>query len=119
VRTRSSRCGGGGQVKRRGATAALSVARETGRHVVSGKPPRKLWKIGDIVRHTGLSRQTVHNYTILGLITEVERTESGHRLFGDAVFKRLADIERHKAQGKSLADIARLVAPKGERAKDE
>ena len=77
--------------------------------MVTGKPPRKLWKIGDIVRHTGLSRQTIHNYTILGLIAEAERTESGHRLFSDVVFQNLADIERFKAQGKSLAEIAQLM----------
>lgn len=72
--------------------------------------PKKLWKIGDVARHTELSRQTIHNYTVLGLITEEDRTESGHRLYGDAVFKQLADIERLKAEGKTLGEIARRMA---------
>jgi DNA-binding transcriptional MerR regulator len=55
-------------------------------------PPRKLYKIGEVMRHSGLSRQTVHNYTILGLITEAERTESGHRLYDEAVFDRIERI---------------------------
>jgi DNA-binding transcriptional MerR regulator len=71
--------------------------------------PKKLWKIGDVARHTELSRQTIHNYTVLGLITEEDRTESGHRLYGDAVFKQLADIERLKAEGKTLGEIARRM----------
>ncbi|MEZ0231152.1 MAG: MerR family transcriptional regulator [Planctomycetota bacterium] len=72
--------------------------------------PRKLWKIGEIARHTKLSRQTIHNYTVLGLITEEDRTESGHRLYADAVFKQLAEIERLKAGGKTLGEIARRMA---------
>ena len=78
--------------------------------MVTAKPPRKLWKIGEIASHTKLSRQTIHNYTVLGLITEEDRTQSGHRLYGDAVFKQLAQIERLKAEGKTLGEIARRVA---------
>jgi len=78
--------------------------------VVGAKPPRKLWKIGEIARHARVSRQTIHNYTLLGLIAEEERTESGHRLYGDLVFKSLADIERLKAEGRSLAEILDRVA---------
>jgi len=78
--------------------------------VLRVKPPRKLWKIGEIASHTKLSRQTIHNYTILGLITEEDRTGSGHRLYGEAVFKHLAEIERLKAEGRTLAEISRRMA---------
>ena len=54
--------------------------------------PRKLYKIGEVMRHTRLSRQTVHNYTVMGLIAEAERTLSGHRLYGEDVFERLRRI---------------------------
>ena len=54
--------------------------------------PRKLYKIGEVMRYTGLSRQTVHNYTVMGLVTEAERTASGHRLYGEEVFDRLRRI---------------------------
>ena len=66
--------------------------------------PKKLFKIGEVMRYSGLSRQTIHNYTMLGLITEEERTESGHRLYGEEVFERLADIEKLKAT-KTLKEI--------------
>ena len=56
-------------------------------------PPKKLYKIGEVMRYSGLSRQTIHNYTMLGLLTEEERTESGHRLYGEAVFERIERIK--------------------------
>ena len=61
------------------------------------------------MRHTGLSRQTIHNYTTLGLITEEERTESGHRLYGEDVFRRLRRIEDLKGK-LTLKEIRRLLA---------
>ena len=78
--------------------------------VVSARKPRKLWKIGDLVRYTGLSRQTLHNYTVLGLICEEERTLSGgHRLYAAGVFARLDRIGRLKRKGKRLGEIAALL----------
>ena len=59
-------------------------------------PPRKLYRIGEVTQHTGLSRQTVHNYTTMGLICESEWTAGGHRLYDESVFERLAIIEELK-----------------------
>ncbi|MBI2900115.1 MAG: MerR family DNA-binding transcriptional regulator [Planctomycetes bacterium] len=61
--------------------------------------PKKLFKIGEVMRYTGLSRQTLHNYTMMGLIEETERTDSGHRLYGEDVFDRIEKIkmlQRHR-----------------------
>ena len=69
--------------------------------------PKKLFKIGEVMRYSGLSRQTIHNYTMLGLITEEERTESGHRLYGEEVFERLAESEKLKSK-KTLKEIRQL-----------
>ena len=69
--------------------------------------PKKLFKIGEVMRYSCLSRQTIHNYTMLGLITEEERTESGHRLYGEEVFERLAEIEKLKSK-KTLKEIRQL-----------
>ena len=59
-------------------------------------PPVKRYRIGEVSRFSGLSRQTVHNYTIMGLITEQEWTEGGHRLYDESVFHALARIEQLK-----------------------
>lgn len=61
--------------------------------------PKKLFKIGEVMRYTNLSRQTIHNYTMMGLIEEAERTDSGHRLYGEEVFERIEKIkmlQRHR-----------------------
>ena len=72
-------------------------------------PPRKLYRIGEIVEYTVLSRQTVHNYTTMGLIREEKRTRGGHRLYGEDVFARLARIEELK-KTMTLAQIRELFA---------
>jgi len=55
------------------------------------RPPRR-YRIGDLVQHSGLSRQTIHNYTRWGLIQEVEWTAGGHRLYDERAFDRLSVI---------------------------
>jgi DNA-binding transcriptional MerR regulator len=69
-----------------------------------GVKPKKLYKIGEVMRYSGLSRQTIHNYTMLGLISEAERTESGHRLYPESVFERLERIKRLR-RSKTLKEI--------------
>ena len=76
---------------------------------LSLKPPRKLYRIGEVTRHTGLSRQTVHNYTTMGLICESEWTPGGHRLYDELVFERLAVIEQLKRTC-TLRQIATMLA---------
>ena len=78
-----------------------------------GIPPRKLYKIGEVIQYSGISRQTIHNYTMLGLITEEERTESGHRLYGEEVFERLSQIENLKKRKRTLKEIRRILHEKG------
>ena len=72
------------------------------------KIPAKLYRIGDLVRYTPFSRQTLHNYTIMGLIQETEWTDGGHRLYEEAVFGRLARIAELR-QTKTLSEIRELL----------
>lgn len=57
-----------------------------------GQAPPKRYRIGELARHTGLTRQTLHNYTHWGLIQEAEWTPGGHRLYDESVFTRLGAI---------------------------
>ena len=68
--------------------------------------PVKLFRIGEIASFSGISRQTVHNYTTMGLITEDERSSGGHRLYDESVFDALARIEKLK-KSKTLGEIRR------------
>jgi hypothetical protein len=66
-----------------------------------------LFKMGELVRRTGFTRQQIHNFLTMGLIKEETRTAAGHRLFGTEVFKRLSIIRGLLAQDYPLAEIRR------------
>jgi hypothetical protein len=96
------------------AAAATAPAPETMiRHKV--KPP-KLYRIGDVVEYSGMSRQTIHNYTLMGLLKESRRTESGHRLYDESVFDRLDAITAMRSQSKSLDAIRMHLEAQGREA---
>lgn len=71
--------------------------------------PVKLYRIGELVRYTPFSRQTIHNYTIMGLIREAQWTEGGHRLYDESVFKRLSEIIELK-RTKTLSEIRQILS---------
>jgi len=71
--------------------------------------PSKLYRIGELVRYTPFSRQTIHNYTIMGLISETEWTEGGHRLYDESVFERLSRIIQLK-RSKTLSEIRQILS---------
>ncbi|MCX5684392.1 MAG: MerR family transcriptional regulator [Planctomycetota bacterium] len=70
--------------------------------------PRKLYRVSEIATHMGLTRQTLHNYATIGLITEECRTDGGQRLFDESVFGRLALIQRLK-RSYLLHEIRRML----------
>jgi DNA-binding transcriptional MerR regulator len=71
---------------------------------VATKPETAL-KIGELAQRTGITRQALHQYVLLGLLTPNATTSGKHRLF------RLADIERVRlirnlcASGYTLCEI--------------
>ncbi len=70
--------------------------------------PAKRYRIGELVRYSPFSRQTIHNYTIMGLIREAEWTEGGHRLYDESVFDRLSRIMELR-ENMSLSEIRRTL----------
>jgi DNA-binding transcriptional MerR regulator len=70
--------------------------------------PAKLYRIGELVSYTPFSRQTIHNYTIMGLIREAKWTEGGHRLYDESVFERLSQII-HLRKTKTLSEIKEIL----------
>ena len=70
--------------------------------------PAKLYRIGEIVNYTPFTRQTIHNYTVMGLINESGWTKGGHRLYDESVFERLSMIiELRKT--KTLSQIRQII----------
>ena len=73
--------------------------------------PAKLYRIGELVDYTPFSRQTIHNYTIMGLIREAKWTEGGHRLYDESVFERLSEIIQLR-KTKTLLEIREALRRK-------
>ena len=84
------------------------LAMETKVQSQSFQIPAKLYRIGELVRYTPFSRQTIHNYTIMGLIRESEWTEGGHRLYDESVFHKLSKIIELK-KTKTLSEIREIL----------
>ena len=62
-------------------------------YISTVKVPVKLYRIGEVVGYTPFTRQTIHNYTTMGLIQEIDWTKGGHRLYDESVFARLKTIQ--------------------------
>ena len=88
---------------------SASEARPAGSGTRRPIPP-KLYRMSEIVDYTGVSRQTIHNYTTMGLITERRRTPGGHRLYDESVFETLDLIEEMKRQNRSLKEVRTHLA---------
>ena len=69
----------------------------------------KLYKIGEVMQYTSLSRQTIHNYTVAGLIHEARRTISGHRLYDESAFDRLEQIKILQGKNYTLSQIKKIL----------
>ena len=72
--------------------------------------PPKLYRIGELVEYSDVSRQTVHNYTTMGLLRESRWTRGGHRLYDESVFARLDHITRLKQSLKTMQEIRHYFA---------
>ena len=70
--------------------------------------PEKLYRIGEVMEHTGLTRQTLHFYATLGLISEKRRTPSGYRLFPATVFRPGPDPAADPRDPRETEDHAAL-----------
>ena len=72
------------------------------------KEPPTLFRTGEILADSGITRQMLYYYAHLGLITEVERTPGGHRRWGEDVFSRIKLILKLNHSGYPLRDIREI-----------
>ncbi len=66
-------------------------------------------KIGVVARRAEIGVETLRYYERLGLLGSPRRTESGYRLYTDAIFVRLDFIRKAQAMGFTLEEIARII----------
>ena len=72
--------------------------------------PPKLYRIGELVEYCGMSRQTIHNYTTMGLLRETRWTHGGHRLYGEQAFDRLDKIAQMRADNRTIEYIRKYFS---------
>jgi len=72
--------------------------------------PPKYYRISDLVEYSGVSRQTIHNYTTMGLLRESCWTRGGHRLYSESAFERLDIIDQLKAERRPMEFIRAYCA---------
>lgn len=94
---------------------------ERGLRVVDEEEGRRMLKIGDVSKRSGIGVEALRFYEKSGLLDKPSRTFSGYRVYGEEVLERLAFIKRAQALGFSLDEIRQIVddARKGESPCDE
>ncbi|HYP29880.1 MAG TPA: heavy metal-responsive transcriptional regulator [Blastocatellia bacterium] len=84
--------------------------RAIGSDEVTEEPGRRgRLKIGDVARLSGIGVEALRFYERNGLLDRPSRTESGYRVYGEAVLDRLAFIKRAQVLGFSLDEIKRII----------
>ena len=92
-----------------------------GVRVVDEEEGRRMLKIGDVSRRSGVGVEALRFYEKSGLLDRPSRTYSGYRVYGEDVLERLAFIRQAQALGFSLDEIRQIVddARKGQSPCDE
>ncbi len=66
--------------------------------------------IGDLSRQTGCKIETIRYYEKIGMLSEPQRSEGGHRQYAPGHLKRLTFIRRARALGFTLEKIRALLS---------
>lgn len=74
--------------------------------------PRASLKIGDVAKQSGIGIEALRFYERSGLLGRPDRTQSGYRVYDEAVLQRLDFIKRAQVLGFSLDEIKRIIADK-------
>ncbi len=84
-------------------TTATSAAQASAAPLSAARS--RLWKAGELARQTGLTRQSLHQYVLLGLLEPLDTTKGGQRLFGPDSVDRVKLIRDLVGNGYTLRDI--------------
>ena len=92
-----------------------------GTRVVDEEEGRRMLKIGDVSKRSGIGVEALRFYEKSGLLDKPSRTYSGYRVYGEDVLERLAFIKQAQALGFSLDEIRQIIddARKGQSPCDE
>jgi len=66
-------------------------------------------RVGELAAATGLTVRTLHHYEEIGLLVASQRSDGGHRLYGDDAVQRLYQICLLRRLGLPLGEIGRAL----------
>lgn len=69
-----------------------------------------LISIKEVTKQTGITVRTMRYYDQIGLLPPADKTEGGHRLYGEKEIKKLQDIQFLKTLGFNLQDIKEMLS---------
>lgn len=75
----------------------------------------KIYSIGEVAKLSECSVQLIRHYEEIGLLTKIERSASGRRLYTERHLKTILFIRHGRAMGFSIADITQLLLLKSEK----
>jgi DNA-binding transcriptional MerR regulator len=76
---------------------------------MSDKSDKKVLRVGELAQACGKSVRAIHLYEELGLVTPVERSQGGFRLFSPDAVDRINWITKFQVMGFSLSEIRDFV----------
>lgn len=74
--------------------------------------PRAALKIGGVAKLSGIGIEALRFYERSGLLGRPRRTQSGYRVYDEAMLQRLDFIKRAQVLGFSLDEIKRIITDK-------
>lgn len=72
-------------------------------------PSHAPMRIGDVAHQLGLNPKTIRYYEDIGVLPPAERTDAGHRVYGDEDVERLGFIRAAQRLGFSLDEIREIL----------
>jgi DNA-binding transcriptional MerR regulator len=81
-----------------------------GTRVVGEDEGRRMLKIGEVSKRSGVGVEALRFYEKSGLLERPSRTFSGYRVYGEEVLERLAFIKQAQALGFSLDEVRQIIA---------
>lgn len=83
----------------------LETRAQSAEEMPSTMPLKRLYKAGELSRRTGLTRQALHQYVLMGLLEPDDVTKGGQRLFSDRAEALVKLIRRMCENGYTLKDV--------------
>jgi DNA-binding transcriptional MerR regulator len=65
--------------------------------------------VGEVARLAGVTVRTLHHYDAIGLVSPIDRTPSGYRLYGERDLDRLHAVLAYRELGLALEDVSALL----------